>query len=48
MPDLIFRLRITQADINYDHFVTEHIAGDLLPKPRLNPENSDAALTDGS
>ncbi len=27
VPDLIFRLRVTQADINYDHFVTEHIAG---------------------
>jgi hypothetical protein len=24
---MIFRLRVTQADINYDHFVTEHIAG---------------------
>jgi hypothetical protein len=27
LPDVIFRLRVTQADINYDHFVTEHIAG---------------------
>jgi hypothetical protein len=27
VPDVIFRLRVTQADINYDHFVTEHIAG---------------------
>jgi hypothetical protein len=27
MPDMIFRLRVTQADVNYDHFVTEHIAG---------------------
>ena len=27
LPDMIFRLRVTQADINYDHFVTEHIAG---------------------
>jgi hypothetical protein len=26
-PDMIFRLRVTQADVNYDHFVTEHIAG---------------------
>jgi len=26
-PDLIFRLRVTQADANYDHFLTEHIAG---------------------
>jgi len=27
LPDLIFRLRVIQADINYDHFVTEHIGG---------------------
>jgi hypothetical protein len=27
LPDMIFRLRVTQADTNYDHFVTEHIAG---------------------
>jgi hypothetical protein len=25
--DMIFRLRVIHADANYDHFVTEHIAG---------------------
>ena len=27
LPDMIFRLRVIQADTNYDHFITEHIAG---------------------
>jgi len=27
VPDLVFRLRVTQAKADYDNFVTEHIAG---------------------
>jgi len=27
VPDLVFRLRVTEAKANYDHFVTEHIGG---------------------
>jgi hypothetical protein len=27
VPDFIFRLRVTEARADYDHFVTEHIAG---------------------
>lgn len=27
VPDFVFRLRVTQAKADYDHFVTEHIAG---------------------
>lgn len=32
-------IRALNSDVPYDQFVTEHIAGDLLPKPRLHPEN---------
>lgn len=32
-------IRALNADLPYDQFVTEHIAGDLLPQPRLNPES---------
>ncbi len=32
-------IRALNADVPYDKFVAEHIAGDLLPKARLNPEN---------
>jgi hypothetical protein len=31
-------IRALNADVPYDRFVTEHVAGDLLPKPRLNPK----------
>ena len=31
-------IRALNADVPYDQFVREHIAGDLLPKPRLHPE----------
>ncbi|MCA9014659.1 MAG: PSD1 domain-containing protein [Planctomycetaceae bacterium] len=31
-------VRALNADLPYDQFVTEHIAGDLLKAPRLNPE----------
>lgn len=31
-------IRALNADVPYDQFVREHIAGDLLTKPRLNPE----------
>jgi len=32
-------IRALNADVPYDRFVTEHIAGDLVPQPRLNPGN---------
>ena len=32
-------IRALNADLPYDQFVTEHIAGDLLPEPRRHPEN---------
>lgn len=32
-------IRALNADVPYDQFVREHIAGDLLDKPRLNPSN---------
>ena len=32
-------IRALNADVPYDQLVREHIAGDLLPQPRLNPEN---------
>lgn len=32
-------IRALNADVPYDQFVKEHIAGDLLPTPRLNPEH---------
>ena len=31
-------IRALNADLPYDQFVTEHIAGDLLPNPRMHPE----------
>lgn len=31
-------IRALNADVPYDQFVREHIAGDLLPEPRLHPE----------
>ena len=30
-------IRAFNVDVPYNQFVTEHIAGDLLPKPRLHP-----------
>lgn len=27
VPDIVFRMRVTEARADYDHFVTEHIAG---------------------
>jgi hypothetical protein len=32
-------IRALNADVPYDQFVREHIAGDLLPSPRLNPDD---------
>jgi len=32
-------IRALNADVPYDQFVREHIAGDLLEPPRLNPEH---------
>ena len=31
-------IRAINADVPYDQFVREHLAGDLLPKPRRHPE----------
>lgn len=31
-------IRALNADVPYDKFMTEHIAGDLLVQPRVNPE----------
>jgi mono/diheme cytochrome c family protein len=30
-------IRAINADVPYDVFVTEHLAGDLMPRPRLHP-----------
>ncbi len=30
-------VRALNADLPYNHFVEEHVAGDLLPRPRLRP-----------
>lgn len=32
-------IRALNADLPYHHFVAEHIAGDLLPQPRLHPQD---------
>ena len=32
-----YLIRAFNADVPYDQFVTEHVAGDLLPTPRLHP-----------
>ena len=34
---LYYVVRAFNADVPYDRFVVEHIAGDLLPDPRLHP-----------
>ncbi len=34
-----YLIRAFNADVPYNQFVTEHIAGDLLPNPRLNPQS---------
>ncbi len=31
-------IRALNADVPYDQFVMEHVAGDLLPQPRVHPE----------
>ena len=30
-------IRALNEDVPYDQFITEQIAGDLIPKPRLDP-----------
>ncbi len=32
-----YLIRAFNSDLPYDQFVREHLAGDLLPKPRMNP-----------
>lgn len=34
-----YLIRAFNADIPYDQFIREHVAGDLLPQPRLNPDD---------
>ena len=34
-----YLIRAFNADVPYDRFITEHLAGDLLPDPRRNPDN---------
>ena len=34
-----YLIRAFNADVPYDQLVKEHVAGDLLKNPRLNPEN---------
>ncbi|MCE9605877.1 MAG: PSD1 and planctomycete cytochrome C domain-containing protein [Planctomycetia bacterium] len=31
-------IRSLNADVPYDRFVVEHLAGDLMPEPRMNPK----------
>ena len=31
-------IRALNSDVPYDQFVTEHLAGDLMPEPRVHPE----------
>jgi mono/diheme cytochrome c family protein len=33
----LYVIRALNADVPYDQFVREHVAGDLLPNPRLHP-----------
>ncbi|MFT5498676.1 MAG: hypothetical protein ACI9TH_004091, partial [Kiritimatiellia bacterium] len=33
-----YLIRAFNDDVPYNQFVTEHLAGDLLPQPRLNPD----------
>jgi hypothetical protein len=44
-----YLIRALNADIPYNQFVTEQIAGDLMPHPRLNPQAqfNEAALGTG-
>ncbi len=44
-----YLIRAFNADVPYDQFVREQIAGDLLPKPRLNPNEqlNESALGTG-
>ncbi len=34
-----YLIRTFNADVPYDQFIREHVAGDLLDEPRLNPED---------
>lgn len=37
-------VRALNADVPYDQFVTEHIAGDLMPKPRLGKNKANESI----
>ena len=34
-----YLIRAFNADVSYDQLIREHLAGDLLPTPRLNPDD---------
>ncbi|MFT7676297.1 MAG: hypothetical protein ACI8QC_000267 [Planctomycetota bacterium] len=40
-------LRAVEADLPYDEFLVEHVAGDLLPEPRRNGEANESVLATG-
>jgi hypothetical protein len=44
-----YLLRAFNADVPYDRFLQEHLAGDLLPEPRLRPgtESNESVLATG-
>jgi Protein of unknown function (DUF1553)/Protein of unknown function (DUF1549)/Planctomycete cytochrome C len=37
-------IRALNADVPYDQFVREHVAGDLLPAPRTDPDGANASI----
>ncbi len=37
-------IRALNADVPIDQFIREHLAGDLLPHPRVNPEGFDESI----
>ena len=44
IPDVVFRLRVTQADVSYDNLVVEHVAGVGGSAARLIGEAARGAL----
>jgi hypothetical protein len=39
-----YAIRAFNADVPYDQMVLEHVAGDLLEKPRLDPDGANASI----
>ena len=44
IPDIVFRLRVTKAEVSYDNLVVEHIAGVGGSSARLIGEAARGAL----